>query len=119
MSVNKVRLIHTQKILYKEEQKWKRNSKKVLPWSNGKLETVENPEVKDQTSTDITINGVKLKIDGLTVNKDETETPVKYKTWTAKGTVVLDGKLDESTGILKGKVVLLTKATTTNRNNTN
>ena len=81
----------------------------VFSYNNGKLETVENPVVKDQTSTDITINGVKLKIDGLTVNKDETETPVKYKTWTAKGTVVLDGKLDESTGILKGKVVLLTK----------
>ena len=91
----------------------------VFSYNNGKLETVKDPKVEIPTGTTtlkLTGDGittpVELKINGLTVNED--------KTWTANGTVVLDGKVEESTAdgntirTLKGKVVLLTKATTTN-----
>ena len=91
----------------------------VFSYNNGKLETVKNPKVTIPTGTTTLklagdgITEVNLKINGLTVAAD--------KTWTADGTVVLDGKVVESTGegnttirTLKGKVVLLTKATITN-----
>lgn len=91
----------------------------VFSYNNGKLETVKNPKVTIPTGTttlklagDGITTPVELKIGGLTVNKD--------KTWTADGTVVLDGRVEESTTgetttlTLKGKVVLLTKATITN-----
>lgn len=87
----------------------------VFSYNNGKLETVKNPTVGEiQTSTNntttlefftLTSDGTtlgNLKINGLTVSADK-------KTWTAAGTVVLDGKLNETDGILRGKVVLLTK----------
>lgn len=88
----------------------------VFSYNNGKLETVKDPKVTiptDTTTRKLTgkLNDVKidvdLKINGLTVSTDK-------KTWTAAGTVVLDGKLNETDGLLKGKVVLLTKATTPN-----
>lgn len=85
----------------------------VFSYNNGKLETVKNPKVTIESGTTtlkLTSDGittpVELKIGGLTVNED--------KTWTANGTVVLDGKVEESTvegntiRTLKGKVVLLT-----------
>ena len=91
----------------------------VFYYNNGKLETVKEPNVTIPTGTTTNTTtrkltgdvgntkvNVNLKIDGLTVNKDETTN--KYKTWKADGTVVLDGKVEESTGILTGKVVLLT-----------
>lgn len=88
----------------------------VFSYNNGKLETVKDPKLTVSATNvlELTIsegNTVNLTINGLTVNDD--------KTWTAKGTVVLDGKVVEtgegSTAIktLKGKVVLLTKVTTT------
>lgn len=83
----------------------------VFSYNNGKLETVKNPKVTIVPATATTtitlkltgdgITGVNLKIDGLAVNEDN-------KTWTAEGTVVLDGKLNGTDGLLKGKVVLLT-----------
>lgn len=86
----------------------------VFSYNNGKLETVKEPKVEIPTGTTtlkLTGDGittpVELKINGLNVNDDN-------KTWTAEGTVVLDGKLNETDGLLKGKVVLLTKATTPN-----
>lgn len=108
-------------ILFKSEQKVAgtnySNSYKdanisyVFSYNNGKLETVKNPKVTTAESNSTTVlqltigegttNSVNLKIDGLTVNTD--------KTWTAKGTVVLDGRLEETGNLLKGKVVLLTK----------
>lgn len=89
----------------------------VFSYNNGKLETVKDPKLGTITTTGnpaITVlpltisegNTVNLKIGGLTVNDD--------KTWTANGTVVLDGKVEESKvdgntiRTLKGKVVLLT-----------
>lgn len=83
----------------------------VFSYNNGKLETVKDPKLGSITTTGdpaITVlpltisegNTVNLKIDGLDVKTD--------KTWTADGTVVLDGKLNETDSILKGKVVLLT-----------
>ncbi|MDY4676470.1 MAG: type II secretion system protein [Candidatus Borkfalkiaceae bacterium] len=100
----------------------KDNISYVFSYNNGKLETVEVKTAVIKTITsgtpavsvnvlELTIGKenttVNLKIDGLTVNDDNT--------WTAKGTVVLDGKVVESTGennttikTLKGKVVLLT-----------
>lgn len=86
----------------------------VFSYNNGKLETVKEPKVEipnGTTTLKLTGDGittpVELKINGLNVNDDN-------KTWTAEGTVVLDGKLNETDGLLKGKVVLLTKATTPN-----
>lgn len=83
----------------------------VFSYNNGKLETVKDPKLTVSATNvlELTIsegNTVNLKIDGLTVNDDNT--------WTAEGTVVLDGKLNVTDKLLKGKVVLLTKATTTN-----
>lgn len=79
----------------------------VFSYNNGKLETVKNPKVTITADTTLKLTGdgiteVNLKINGLTVNED--------KTWTANGTVVLDGKLNETDSLLKGKVVLLTVA---------
>lgn len=86
----------------------------VFSYNKGKLEMVkhsnENFANSDNDHLLLTIEGVtgavKLKINGLTPNTDG-------KTWTAEGTVVLDGTVKGTSPnyTISGKIVLLTVVT--------
>lgn len=95
----------------------------VFSYNKGKLEMVKWKVKTEASATQnlvLTIGetDVALKVNGLKEIKSETDTNGnKTFSWTAEGTVVLDGKVVESTVdsatimTLKGKVVLLTVVT--------
>lgn len=89
----------------------------VFSYNKGKLESVKFAKGTDATSggdfiLSITAEGasagtpVTLVYNGLTLGTDNS--------WTAKGTIVLDGNVDN--GALKGKIVLLTVKTASTGN---
>lgn len=89
----------------------------VFSYNKGKLEKVTFKGKTDATAAadfalNITAEGesagtdITLVYNGLTLNTDNS--------WTAKGTIVLDGNVDN--GVLKGKIVLLTVKTASTGN---